>query len=142
MIDHLNSIKPKGHSNFKDSIMQYKRLIGSRSLLVLISDFLVDSKEILESLYLLGDQEIKVIQVLDRVEKNLSMGGDYKLTDSETKNKLRTFISPRMRVKYQNQLNAHCSKIEDMCNQLGIEYQLVTTNTPIFDAFYKILEGN
>ena len=123
--------------------MQYRRLIGSRSLLVLISDFLVDIKEITEALYLLGDQDIKVIQVLDKVEKGLSIGGggDFKLIDSETKNRLRTFISPRMRVHYQEELNSHCARIEDTCNKLGIHYNLVTTSTPIFDTFYKILEG-
>tara|TARA_Y100000310_G_C20602662_1_gene773867 strand:- start:313 stop:1164 length:852 start_codon:yes stop_codon:yes gene_type:complete len=141
MIDHMNGIKTVGHSKFKDSIMQYKRVIGSRSMLVLISDFLVDPKEISESLFLLGDQDIKVVQVLDRVERNLSMGGDFKLVDSETKHKLRTFISPRMRAQYQDDLNSHCAKIEDVCNKLGIKYTLVGTNSPIFESFFNILEG-
>ena len=141
MVQHLNSIKPKGNSKLLDTIKQYKKVIGSRSMLVIASDFLVNIDEIRESFYLLGDHEIKIIQVLDRVEKELKMEGDMKLIDSETKGLLRTFISPRMRMEYQQQLDSHCAKIEELCNKLGIHYHLDVTDVPIFETFYKILEG-
>jgi len=141
MIEHMNGIKTKGFSKMKDSIMQYKKVIGSRSLLVLISDFLLDINEVREALYLLGDQDIRIIQVLDRVEKNLSMEGDLKLIDSETSDNLRTFISPRLRMQYQQQLDDHCAKIEQLCSKLNIRYNLITTDMPVFDSFYKVIEG-
>ena len=141
MVQHLNSIKPKGYSKILDTVRQYKKLIGSKSMIVIISDFLVNIEEIREALYLLGDHEIHVVQVLDRVEKELKMEGDMKLIDSETKGMLRTFISPRMRMQYQQQLDDHCSKIEEVCNQLRINYHLAITDTSIFDTFYKMLEG-
>jgi uncharacterized protein (DUF58 family) len=140
MVQHLNSVKTKGHSLIQDSIRQYKRLVGSRALLVLISDFLIDIKEIREALYVLGDHEIKVIQVLDKVEKDLKLQGDFKLEDSETKEKVRTYISPRLRSIYQKMLDDHTAKIQETCNRLGINFFQVTTDTPIFDAFYRILE--
>ena len=87
----------------------------------------------------MGDHEIKIIQVLDRVEKELKMAGDMKLVDSETKGLLRTFISPRLRMQYQQQLDAHCTKIEEVCSKLNIDYKLAVTDTSIFDTFYKIL---
>ena len=141
MVQHLNSIKSTGNSKLVDTIRQYKKVIGSRSLLVLASDFLVNIDEIREAFYLLGDHEIKIIQVLDRTEKELKMEGDMKLIDSETKGMLRTFISPRLRMQYQQQLDEHCAKIEEVCNKLNIHYHLAITDTPIFDTFYKILEG-
>lgn len=141
MVEHLNSIKPKGYSKLLDTTRQYKKVIGSRSMLVLISDFLVNIDEIREAFYLLGDHEIKIIQVLDRVEKELKMEGDMKLVDSETKGMLRTFISPRLRMTYQQQLDEHCAKIEEVCNKLNISYNLAVTDVPIFDTFYKILES-
>ena len=141
MVQHLNSIKPKGYSKLRDTIMQYKKVIGSKSMLVIASDFLVYIDEIMEAFYTLGDHEIKIIQVLDRVEKELKMEGDLKLIDSETKGLLRTFISPRMRMEYQQQLDEHCAKIEEVCNKLNIDYHLAITDTPIFDTFYKILES-
>lgn len=141
MVQHLNSIKPKGSSKLLDTIRQYKKVIGSKSLLLIASDFLVNIDEIREAFYLLGDHEIKIIQVFDRVEKELKMEGDMKLIDSETRGMLRTFISPRLRMEYQQQLDEHCAKIEEACNKLNIDYHLAITDTPIFDTFYRILEG-
>lgn len=141
MVQHLNSVKPKGYSKLLDTIMQYKKVIGSKSMLVVASDFLVNIDEIREALYMLGDHEIKIIQVLDRVEKELKIEGDMKLIDSETRGMLRTFISPRLRMDYQHQLDEHCAKIEEACNKLNISYHLAITDTPIFDTFYRILEG-
>jgi len=141
MVQHLNSIKPKGFSKLRDTIAQYRKVIGSKSMLVLVSDFLVNIEEIREAFYLLGNNDVKIVQVFDRVEKELQMEGDIKLIDSETKGMLRTFISPRLRMQYQQQLDDHCAKIEEVCNKLNIDYNLVITDTPIFDTFYKILEG-
>ncbi|MBI2653791.1 DUF58 domain-containing protein [Candidatus Woesearchaeota archaeon] len=141
MVQHLNSVKPKGYSKLLDTIKQYKKVIGSKSLLVIASDFLVNIDEIREALYFLGDHQIKIIQVFDRVEKEMKMEGDMKLIDSETKGMLRTFVSPRLRMDYQQKLDEHCAKIEEACNKLNIDYHLAITDTPIFDTFYKILEG-
>ena len=140
MVQHLNDVKTTGHSQIHESIRQYKKLVGSRALLVLISDFLIDINEIREALYLLGDHEIKVIQVLDKVEKDLKLQGDFKLEDSETKDRLRTYISPRLRTVYQRMLDDHAAKVQETCSRLGINFFQITTDTPIFDAFYRILE--
>ena len=140
MVQHLNKVQTNGHSQLQDSIKQYKKLVGSRALLVLISDFLIDMGEIREALYALGDHEIKVIQVLDKVEKDLKLQGDLKLEDSETKEKVRTYVSPRLRTVYQKMLDNHSAKVKDTCNKLGIHFHQITTDTPIFDAFYRILK--
>jgi uncharacterized protein (DUF58 family) len=121
-------------------MMQYKKVIGSKSLLVLISDFLIDVNEVIEALYTLGDHEVKIVQVLDPIEKNLKYSGDFKLIDSESKSMLRTYISPRLRVKYQQMLDNHAAKIEETCNKLGYHFHQITNDTPVFDAFYRVLE--
>jgi uncharacterized protein (DUF58 family) len=140
MVFHLNNTKTQGLSKLLDAMVQYKKVIGSRSMLVLVSDFLVDIDEVTETLYTLGDHEIKVIQLLDPIEKNLKYSGDFKLVDSETQSRLRTYVSPRLRVEYQQMLDSHTAKIEETCNKLGIHFHQLTTDTPIFDAFYKVLE--
>ena len=140
MVFHLNNTKTRGLSKILNAMVQYKKIIGSRSMLVLISDFLVDIDEAIEALYNLGDNEIKVVQVLDPVEKDLKYSGDFKLIDSETNSVLRTYISPRLRVEYQQMLDEHSAKIEETCNKLGIHFFQLTTDTPIFDAFYRVLE--
>ena len=140
MVFHLNNVKTRGYSKLLDAMMQYKKMVGSRSLLVLLSDFLMDINDVIEGLYTLGDQEIKIVQVLDPIEKDLKYSGDFKLIDSETNSMLRTYISPRLRVQYQQMLDNHSAKIEETCNKLGIHFFQITTDTPIFDAFYRVLE--
>ncbi len=139
MIDYLNSMKTQGQSKIKDSMQQYKKFIGSKSMLVLISDFLMPTKEIDEALYFLGGNEVKVIQVLDNVEKDLNLQGDFKLKDSETGARMHTYVSPRLRIEHNQMMEEHTMKIEKTCNELGFRFYSITTNTPIFDAFYQIL---
>ncbi len=141
MVHHINSLKPKGNSRIKEAMLHYKKIIGSRSMIVLISDFLIDINEITDALYHLGrGHEIKVIQVMDPLELKMKIEGDFKLKDSETGERLRTYISPRLRQQYQKMIEDHSAKIHDVCNKLGIDFHLITTDKPVFDSFYEILE--
>jgi len=141
MVQHINSLKPKGHSKIREAMMHYKKIVGSRALIVLVSDFLINIDEVTDALYHLGtEHEIKVIQVLDPLELKLDLTGDFKLKDSETGERLRTYVSPRLRQQYQKMLESHSAKIEDVCNKLGIDFHKITTDKPIFDSFYEILE--
>jgi len=140
MVFHLNNTKTQGYSRLLNAMAQYKKIVGSRSMLVLVSDFLMDIDEVTEALYTLGDHEIKVIQVLDPIEKDLKYSGDFKLIDSESKSLLRTYVSPRLRVQYQQMLDNHTARIEETCNKLGYHFHQITSDTPVFDAFYRVLE--
>ncbi|MBI2138015.1 DUF58 domain-containing protein [Candidatus Woesearchaeota archaeon] len=140
MIGYLNELKNKGFSRLKDAVLQYKKTLGSKGMFILISDFLIPFEEIKESLLMLGSHEIKVIQVLDPLEKDLNLQGDFMLKDSESGEKMRVFLSQRLRYRYQGLLDEHTAKIEQVCNELGIKFYFFTTDIPIFDAFYKLLE--
>ncbi len=140
MIDHLNNIKLSGISNFSDAITKYKKIIDSKSLVVIISDFLFNIEDIENSLFMLGEHDMKVIMVMDPVERDLSLKGDFKLKDSETKEMMRTYVTPRFKTDYKRKLEQHISKIAKICDELGVEFHLVTTDKPIFDSFYDILK--
>lgn len=139
IIDYLERKKAGGVSSFYTSLIKYKNLINSKSLIVVISDFLYDIKEIRDVLVRLGHNEIKLIQVLDPVEKKMNLEGDYDLVDAESSNILRTFINPFLRKKYQNKLGEHNDKIIQVCNNLRANFYSVTTDQPIFDVFYYSL---
>lgn len=144
MINHLQETKVKGESKFQEMMEKYKRFIKTRSLIIVVSDFLFDIDEIkkgLIDLNRLGRHEIKVIQVLDKAENELDIEGDVKLHDAETGTVLRTNISPRLRKKYQHDLSDHSAKIHDICNRMGMDFYFVTTDLPVFDSFYEILRG-
>ena len=107
---------------------------------MLISDFLIDISEIREALYTLGDHEIKIIQVLDPVEKDFSLNGNYHLFDSENGDKIKVFVTPRLRTQYQQKFDEHQKELHKICNDAGVDFYSATTNKEIFDVFYKILE--
>jgi uncharacterized protein (DUF58 family) len=139
MIDYLNDLKLKGKTNILNMAQRYKRFIGSRAMVILISDYLMPIEEIKEALYYFADDELTVVQVLDEKEKNPSMEGDFKLLDSEIDSSMRTYISPKLRAEYGDRLNKHIESVRHECNVLGAKFGVVTSDIPIFDAFYELL---
>ena len=139
ILDYLNKRKPKGISNFSVSLGKYKKLINTRSFIVIISDFLYDVKQIKQVLYRYKQHDIALVQVLDKLETDLDLDGDFKLVDSETKDHMRTFITPYTRQKYGEQLKDHKAKIKSACDEVGAKFFSFGTNKPVFDAFYEML---
>ncbi|MBI4090639.1 MAG: DUF58 domain-containing protein [Candidatus Komeilibacteria bacterium] len=141
MMQHLNSIRTGGKTGFYEAINKYRKIINTRSFIVIISDFLFPVNEIEQALFQLGStHDIKIIQVLDRVERNMLLEGDLRLKDSESGLQMRTFISQRMREEFRKGLGDHVARINNVCNQLGIEFYSATTDTPLFDVFFDVLK--
>jgi uncharacterized protein (DUF58 family) len=141
ILDYLNKRKPKGKSNLADSLGKYKRLINSKSLLVVISDFLYDLGQITEVLRRYKQHDIIFVQVLDKVETKLEIEGDVKLIDSETQESMHTYISPLARKNYFGMLEEHKAKIKKACTEVGARFFSFSTDYPIFDAFYEMLKS-
>lgn len=140
-LDYLNSKKPKGLSNFEQSLSAYKKRVTSRSYVVILSDFLYNPDEIKAAIHRYRDHHVVLIQVLDRTETKLDIEGDFKLVDSETDDTLRTFLSPYARKQYLEQMAQHQAKIKRICDEVGAKFFVVDTEYPIFDAFYTVLNA-
>lgn len=139
MVDYLNELKLHGKTDIVTMAQKYRKIIGSRAMVVLISDFLVPLDEIRESLMYFDNNEVKLIQVLDPKEKHPDMEGEFRLVDSESKSQMRIYFSPLAKEGYTKRLGNHTASIEHECDNMGIDFHQITTNTPIFDAFYTIL---
>lgn len=139
VLDYLNAKKPKGLSKFEPSLAAYKKRINTRSYVVILSDFLYDAEEIKNAIKRYKDHHVVLIQVLDKTETELDIEGDFKLVDAETEDTLRTFISPYARKKYLEQLADHQAKIKKACDEIGAKFFVFSTEYPIFDAFYEVL---
>lgn len=140
MIDYLNNLKLKGKTDLLGMAQKYRKIIGSRAMVVLISDFLVPIDEIRESLYYFREHELNLIQILDPIEMNLEMEGDFKLKDSESGKLIRAYLSLSSRNAYLEQMGAHSASIENECNAIGANFSQISTDTDIFDAFYRVLK--
>ncbi len=139
ILDYLKNKKPAGKSAFRDSLINYAKTIGSRSMVVVISDFLYDTNEIKEVLFRFKDCEIVLIQVLDEMETELNLKGEFQLKDAETEGTLKTFISDKIRKKYLEDLEEHKRKIKWIADSVGAKFYSFGTGAPIFDSLYEVL---
>lgn len=138
-IDLLNSIELSGQTRFDYCMEKYASVIKSRSLVIIISDFMADAEGIKNSIFRLGNNELLLVQVLDPIEKNLDLGGEAKLIDLETDAKMDIYTSPRLRTEYQKKLNDHNAKIKETCNVVGADFHTITTDIPVFDAIFEVV---
>ncbi|AKB37518.1 hypothetical protein MSSAC_2928 [Methanosarcina siciliae C2J] len=135
-IDRLSALELSGGTSISEAVMRYSQVIKSRSLVILISDFMQDPKAIETALYRLSDHDLIVIQVLDPTEKVLPLQGNSKLVDLETGEDIRTYISEKFKERYTQKLDDHTASIKKTCMKVGAEFYTFTTDTPIFNAFY------
>jgi uncharacterized protein (DUF58 family) len=138
-IDLLNSTELIGKTRFDYCMEKYASVIRSRSLVIIISDFMAEVDAIRNAIFRLGDNELVLIQVLDPIEKNLDLGGEAKLIDLETDAKMDIYTSPRLRADYQKRLNDHIAKIKETCLAVGADFHTVTTDKPVFDAIFEVV---
>ncbi len=138
-IDLLNSTSLAGKTKFDYCMEKYASVIKSRSLVIVISDFMADINSIKNSIFRLGDNELILIQVLDPIEKNLDLGGEAKLIDLETDTKMDIYTSPRFRAEYEKRLNDHMAGIKETCLMAGAYFYSVTTDKPVFDAIFEVI---
>src|SRR3989344_2342876 len=139
VVEYLNRKEAAGTSNLDSSLSKYQKWIGSRSLIIIVSDFLYDIKDIRNVLQRFKINDIKLIQVLDRTESKLNLEGDFRLKDLESSSILRTFIGPFLRKRYFTRLEEHNSRIREACNEVGAQFFTVSTDMPIFDVFSAVL---
>ena len=139
IIDYLNKRKPAGITDIEQSLSKYKNLINSKSLVVIISDFFYDIESVKTTLSKFKKNKIKLIQLLDPLEKNLKLEGDYTLIDLESEEKLRTYIDPYLRKIYLEKMEQHKNELIKACNETGADFFQASTDQQIFDIFYKIL---
>jgi uncharacterized protein (DUF58 family) len=89
--------------------------------------------------YRLSDHDLILIQVLDPTEKKLPLEGNSKLIDLESGDEIRTYVSEKFKVSYQEKLDDHSARIRKTCMKVGAEFYTFTSDTPIFDAFYHTI---
>ncbi|WP_406657546.1 DUF58 domain-containing protein [Methanolobus sp. ZRKC2] len=138
-IERLESLNLGGKTGIDEITTQYGKAIKSRSLIIIISDFLDDFTAIESAINRFSYHDLILVQVLDPTERNLKVHGHSKLIDLETQVNLDTYISDSFKEEYQDQLEAHINKISDACSRAGAEFYTFTSDIPIFDAFLNTI---
>ena len=138
-IGELDEINPRGSTNPRQVADQFETLVRSTSLVIVISDFLADTEEVLSSIYRLGGHDLVMIQVLAPDEALLNFRGDVKFVDMETRLPVVTRVTEDERRDYLAKMEEHNSRIIAACNQVGADFFSFKTDKPIFEAFSEML---
>ena len=138
-IVELDRISPRGGTGLLAIADQVESLLKTTSLVVLISDLLGETDDILSCIYRLSGHELVVIQVLALQETELRFGGDVKFVDLESGLPLITRVTEDERKEYLRRMAEHNDRIRAACSQVGADYFLMRTDRPIFEAFSEML---
>jgi len=137
LLDYLSAVKVAGKSEFTASLESAKALIKSKSVIILLSDFLYSTDEIRQTLRRFRNSEVLCIQVLDPVERAFAIEGDVILRDSEEDTEMRTYITRRVQNNYRQLLENHNAEVKEVSEQLRHHFVSVTTDMDVFDAFHE-----
>jgi uncharacterized protein (DUF58 family) len=138
-IVELDKTTPKGGTSLLAMADQLESLLKTTSLVVLISDLLGDTDDVLSSIYRLSGHELVVVQVLAPGETKLRFGGDMKFVDLESGQPIITRVTEGERQEYMRRMAEHNDRIRGACSQVGADYFLIETDEPIFEAFSEML---
>ncbi|MBO4302152.1 DUF58 domain-containing protein [Methanosarcinaceae archaeon] len=134
-VDTLSDCVLEGLTDLDACSYTYAKMIRSRSLVVIISDFMEDISHIEAAVRRFSENDLLLIQILDPFETELDMTGDARFHDMETEIEFKTYVSESFKKGYHEALNEHIENINAVCGRAGAGFYTFTTDTPIFDAF-------
>ena len=115
--------------------------IKRRGLVILVSDLLDDPEPILKGLRLFRfkGNDVIVFHLLDQAELDLPFDGNILFEDLEQAN-LKVVADPRaIRKTYQEVVREFVSEMRKQCRDNAIDYQLISTSTPLDQALASYL---
>jgi uncharacterized protein (DUF58 family) len=132
---------PSSSTKTSESINAIVENLKTRGLVIIISDFLDDVNEVLDSLkkFYYKKNEVIVFHILDPIEKNFGFNKDSIFIDMETKEELTT--QPiQIQKAYSDAMKEYLSTLKSGCEKYGFDYNLIET-TSTFDnalmSFFK-----
>ncbi len=138
----LASISPQGTTQIADVLGSLHERLPRRSMLILISDFLVQNQNLQKSLKLLCSRglEIVLFHVLHPDEIHLPFEGDIVFESLEEDPAIS--LDPQdIREEYQSVIQEYINSLKKDCNGLGVDYILLNTSEPLDNALsYYLLK--
>ncbi|MFB6302293.1 MAG: DUF58 domain-containing protein [Haloferacaceae archaeon] len=141
LIDLLNGTEPSGEASFAGALADYAGTIGSRSLVVVVSDFLSDPDDVEGGLSALAENDLVCPHVVAPAERDPPAEGDTVFVEPEAGTERRTYFAGRRETQYCDRLERHVGEVDDRCRGLRAEHPVVDTGTDFFEAFASVWIG-
>ncbi len=135
--------EPQGKAtNLTDPLDQIAATVQKRGLVVLLSDLLAPAEPLKARLGYLRSRghEVVVLRILDPAEVNFSFESAALFRDAESGRDL--YVDPaESRASYLKKFAAHNAAIAQTCLDLGVDYELVTTDRPLELVLFDLLRA-
>ena len=137
----LENRAPGGETNVGKILDDIAGQIKRRGLVVLVSDLLDEPADILKALrqFRFKGNDVIVFHIIDPAELSLPFEGNILFEDLETV-RLQVVTDPRaIRATYQQVVNEFIAEMRKQCYDNAIDYQLISTVTPLDRALASYL---
>jgi uncharacterized protein (DUF58 family) len=140
ILDSLQNILPGSSTDMGKPFHELADSMKKRGIIILISDLLDDPDKIINGLqhFRFNRNNVIVFQILDPYELAFQYNDMIELEDMETGEKI--FVMPEeAKNVYQKNLEKFRSKLNFECGVLGIDYNVLSTHTPLDFALFQYL---
>lgn len=137
----LEGQKPSGETALGKILQEIAGKINRRGLVILISDLLDEPEDILKGLRLFRfkGSDVIVFHLLDAAELDLPFDGNILFEDTEQAH-LRVTADPQaIRQVYRKVVEEFTGHLRKQCQERSIDYQLLSTSTPLDQALVSYL---
>jgi len=136
----LANLRPRNKTNIGQSLNQVAAMLKHSSLVMLFSDLLTDSDEVIASLRRLrhGGHDVILFHILDQAEVKFPFDGLVELRDPETGETLE-IDADAYRSEYLEEISGFRSLYETECRQSGIDYVPLDTSMQFDRALTEYL---
>jgi uncharacterized protein (DUF58 family) len=137
----LENRGPGGETNVGKILEEIAGQVKRRGLIVLVSDLLDEPEAILNGLrqFRFRGNDVIVFHLLDQAELELPFEGNILFEDLEAVN-LRVIADPRsIRATYKQVVQEFINDMRKQCHDNAIDYQIISTATPLDRALASYL---
>lgn len=139
LLEGLEDLVPQGRSNLAAAMEETAARIGSRSLVVVVSDFLDEPDRIVRGLRRLDHDRhnIVLVHVIDGGERQLGFHGLTELRALETGRRL-VVEADEVAAAYAAAVNGHIETLRRACADCLGDYHLFDTREPVEVALQRL----
>ena len=132
---------PSGETNLGKILLEVAGKMKRRGLVILVSDLLDEPEEILKGLRLFRfkGNDVVVFHLLDAAELDLPFDGNVLFEDMEAANLKVTADPQAIRKIYRKVVEEFIDHLRKECRENSMDYQLLSTSTPLDHALVSYL---
>jgi uncharacterized protein (DUF58 family) len=137
----LEAHRPSGETNTGKILQEIAGKMKRRGMVILVSDLLDEPEEVLKGLRLFrfNGHDVVVFHVMDSAEIELPFDGNILFEDLEQADLKVTADPQTIRQAYRGVVDEFIDHLRKECHASSIDYQLVSTSTPLDRALVSYL---